>query len=98
MKELCGDGIQQKKGFTDIHQHLIFGVDDGPGTSRGSYNMLRMAKQEGISRIIATPHVIPGIKDFDIPLFRKRLWRIRAFCERWQIGVEVFPGSEILYT
>ena len=60
--------------------------------------MLRAAEQNGICRIIATPHVIPGVKAFDMALFLKRLERIRSYCEQWQLSVEVFPGSEILYT
>ena len=86
------------KRFTDIHQHLVFGVDDGPRTSRGSHAMLQMAKQNGIGRIIATPHVVPGVTAFDMDLFQKRMGRIRSFCEERELGVEVFPGSEILYT
>ena len=42
--------------MTDIHCHLLFGVDDGPETMEESARMLRYAKEQGIRRIIATPH------------------------------------------
>lgn len=40
----------------DIHNHIIFGVDDGPKTIDESLNILREAVDLGISEIIATPH------------------------------------------
>ena len=44
------------KGYTDIHMHLIPGVDDGASNLDMSMAMLAMAKEEGIQTIFATPH------------------------------------------
>jgi len=41
--------------MTDIHMHLIPGVDDGAMDMEMALMML-LAKDQGISRIIATPH------------------------------------------
>ncbi|QJX64163.1 tyrosine protein phosphatase [Niallia circulans] len=40
----------------DIHCHILPGVDDGPKILEESLNMAKLAVQEGIKTIIATPH------------------------------------------
>jgi protein-tyrosine phosphatase len=44
----------------DIHHHCLPGVDDGPHTLAESIDLCRMAADEGIETIIATPHVLRG--------------------------------------
>ena len=42
--------------YTDIHSHLLFGVDDGARNLDESLKMLALSVKEGIRTIIATPH------------------------------------------
>ncbi|MGA8806345.1 MAG: CpsB/CapC family capsule biosynthesis tyrosine phosphatase [Thermoanaerobaculia bacterium] len=44
----------------DIHHHCLPGVDDGPRTLAESVDLCRMAAEEGIETIVATPHVLRG--------------------------------------
>jgi protein-tyrosine phosphatase len=44
----------------DIHHHCLPGVDDGPRTMAESVDLCRMAADEGIDTIVATPHVLRG--------------------------------------
>jgi protein-tyrosine phosphatase len=44
----------------DIHHHCLPGVDDGPRTMTESVELCRMAADEGIETIVATPHVLRG--------------------------------------
>ena len=46
--------IQERK-MIDIHMHLIPGVDDGAMDMEMALVMMIRAKEQGISRIIATP-------------------------------------------
>jgi protein-tyrosine phosphatase len=44
----------------DIHHHCLPGVDDGPRDFEGAVALCRMAADDGIETIIATPHVLRG--------------------------------------
>ncbi|HYK05985.1 MAG TPA: CpsB/CapC family capsule biosynthesis tyrosine phosphatase [Thermoanaerobaculia bacterium] len=44
----------------DIHHHILPGVDDGPHELDEAVEMCRMAVDEGIETIVATPHVLRG--------------------------------------
>ena len=41
----------------DLHCHVLPGVDDGPATVEGAIALARVARQDGITTIAATPHV-----------------------------------------
>ena len=50
-------------GFHDIHCHLIPGVDDGSESIEESLAALRREYEEGVRRVICTPHIAPGETD-----------------------------------
>lgn len=52
-------------GLTDIHSHLLPGLDDGSKNMADTIFLLTGMKEAGISRCITTPHTIPGIWDND---------------------------------
>ena len=41
---------------TDIHCHLLPGVDDGVKTVEESINILKQAIQSGVKNVVFTPH------------------------------------------
>lgn len=55
--------IQRIAALIDIHCHILPGLDDGPLDLQESYEMLRIAREDGISHIFATPHIIKGLYD-----------------------------------
>jgi len=47
--------------FWDLHCHYVWGVDDGARTIEDSVGILRGLAALGFSRVIATPHMRPGL-------------------------------------
>ena len=81
----------------DIHQHVLYGVDDGPEALAEMKTMLDAAVRDGVEAIVATPHARPGIHEFDRELCRERLFCARAYCQERQYALRVLEGAEVLY-
>lgn len=84
--------------FVDIHQHLLFGVDDGAGTRDAMHAMLDAAYQDGTRTVIATPHARPGVCAFERELCRERLCLARQYCREKGYSLRVLEGAEVLLT
>lgn len=85
-------------GFTDIHSHFLYGVDDGPKTPEVMQAMLDAAYENGIRAIMATPHVTPGIHPVDTEKIALHLEQAREYCREKGYDMQLFSGAEILYT
>lgn len=44
----------------DLHCHLLPGIDDGPQTMEEALRLAGLAARNGITHVIATPHIHPG--------------------------------------
>lgn len=44
----------------DIHCHILPGIDDGPASLAESLELARACVADGITHVVATPHVFPG--------------------------------------
>ena len=47
----------------DFHTHILPGVDDGSQSVEESLTLLQMEAEQGITRVVATPHFYPGRDD-----------------------------------
>lgn len=45
--------------MTDLHSHILPGIDDGSESIAESIEMLRMEAEQGIDHVVATPHFYP---------------------------------------
>lgn len=46
--------------LTDFHSHILPGIDDGSRSVEESIAMLRLSREQGIERIVLTPHFYPN--------------------------------------
>lgn len=80
--------------FIDTHTHITWGIDDGIPTLEDCKAALRMAKEDGIERIIATPHFIPGKQGVgDIQKIVDRMIEVQKLARMY--GIKYYPGSEL---
>jgi protein-tyrosine phosphatase len=52
-------------GFIDLHCHWVAAIDDGARTPEQGIEMLRRLQKAGFARVVATPHMRPGMFDND---------------------------------
>lgn len=88
----------EQKFYTDIHCHILFGVDDGAQTIEESESMIAAAREEGIRTIYLTPHYIYGENDYDPKLLREHFDQLQQRCGERFDDVTLYLGNEILYT
>ena len=84
--------------YTDIHSHMIWGVDDGAETKEETIRMLQEAVVDGIGRIICTPHVTPGVYEFPEETFLEHFREAREYIEQEKLPLRLYRGAELLYT
>ena len=84
--------------FVDMHSHVIWGVDDGAEQKAETFRMLKEAAEDGIGKIICTPHVTPGVYEFPEEEFLAHFREAEEFIRREGLDLKLYTGAEILYT
>ena len=79
---------------TDIHSHLIPGVDDGAENMNESIRLISQLKELGYRKLILTPHVRYGSFDNDTSTFDKRLEDVKDAIHEEGINIELEVGAE----
>jgi protein-tyrosine phosphatase len=83
------------EGFTDLHSHLVPGVDDGSRTTEEAVSGIRALQQDGIRTIVTTPH-LDGSLTRDREMFQARLQEVGESFERLDREVkEVLPDVDL---
>lgn len=77
----------------DIHCHILPGVDDGSPDIDTSLKMARIAAQDGIRAIIATPHV--GDNDLERKVIIEKVELLNSELKKKEIELKIYPGGEI---
>ena len=90
------------EGFIDMHCHILPGVDDGAKDIKETKEMLRIAYEEGIRCIIATPHHHPRRGRENPKILRRQAKLLREAAHeiddhfRIYLGTEIFFGQDIV--
>lgn len=83
--------------ITDFHSHILPGIDDGSRSTTESLQLLRMEAEQGIGRVIATPHFYANHDDPERFLARRAASEARlreAMAD--QTGLpQVITGAEV---
>lgn len=79
----------------DIHNHVLIGVDDGPGNSEEAVKLLKQAVDNGITDIIATPHHKTTHYTNPSSTVFQKLDELNTIIEEENLHIKVHPGQEI---
>ena len=78
----------------DIHSHIAWEIDDGMPNIEDAKKALQQAKDDGITAIISTPHVIPGQTDKEIlNEIKKRQMELKELAKEY--GIDIYFGAEM---
>jgi protein-tyrosine phosphatase len=80
----------------DLHCHIVPGIDDGPDTLEASLRMMRIAEEDGIKTIIATPHYYRGRFEAEAQRVKALIEELKLSAEKENIGVDIIQGNEVL--
>lgn len=90
--------------MTDIHTHILPGMDDGAATVSQSLAMLQSCKEQGVDTVVLTPHFYPWMEALD-SFLERRDTAYRQLEEAWEpdmprlvLGAEVawYPNLDIM--
>lgn len=86
--------------MTDIHTHILFGMDDGAKDIDASLEMLKEQVNQGITQIVLTPHFLPFKDDLDsfIEKRNKHFEILKRAVVEQGLEVELKIGAEIMFS
>lgn len=85
--------------IVDFHSHILPGIDDGSASVAESIQMLRLEKEQGICRVIATPHYYPQCESPESFLTRRNAAETElraALAEHGELP-QVICGAEVYF-
>jgi len=82
--------------MVDLHCHILPGLDDGAKNLEEAVEMAKIAEDEGIERIVATPHLFRGdFRHQDLGVIEKKRKELDRVLEANNLQVELLNGAEV---
>jgi protein-tyrosine phosphatase len=87
--------MQEDDFFTDIHCHIVPGIDDGSANLTDSLSMARTAEADGTKSIVATPHQLGANSQVSAEAIRQGVANLQTALNAEGIGVSILPGADV---
>lgn len=81
--------------IVDIHSHVLAGLDDGPRTADESLRMCRRYVAEGVTTVIATPHMCDPRYEVRPEAVRRGVEELSAACHRQGLDLKILAGGDV---
>lgn len=78
--------------ITDLHSHILFGIDDGADTIEESVKMLRIAENQGVKNLFCTSHHWQSVTED----YEQNFTLLKERVKREGININLYTGMEIL--
>ncbi len=79
----------------DIHNHTLFGVDDGPETIEESMELIRIAASRGVTHVIVTPHFNKRDYHLNQDKVSTNFQLLKEETAKENINIELYLGNEV---
>src|SRR5665213_213954 len=79
---------------TDMHSHLIPGIDDGAQTIEDSVQLIRELHEMGFKKLITTPHIMSDYYKNTPENIKEGLEKVRAAIKTAGIPIEIDAAAE----
>jgi protein-tyrosine phosphatase len=86
---LIGEVLQ-----TDMHSHLIPGIDDGSPDLETSIQLILELKNMGYQKLITTPHTMLGLYNNNSKIIKEGLKKVKNELKKRKISIELEAASE----
>lgn len=84
--------------LTDLHIHLLCGVDDGAKTEADMYAMLDAACKDGTRVLCATPHFHPGFWGDNVAAAGEAFAKLTTYAKEKYPDLRLCRGNELRYS
>lgn len=81
--------------MVDLHCHILPGLDDGPDSAAESAEMCRLAADDGITDIVATPHAFDDRHDVSLERRDACIEKFNAILRTRGLNLRLRPGAEV---
>jgi protein-tyrosine phosphatase len=81
-------------GFVDLHNHLLWGIDDGCASLEESLASARLLVAMGFDTVATSPHAAGDFPSLDWALCERRRAEVQAAFAREGIPLTLHPNSE----
>jgi len=82
--------------YTDIHSHLLWGIDDGAPTEAVTKVLVSQIKALGFARCITTPHVMTAIWENTTAGITSKALEVAHAQEHWEERIPIKAAAEYL--
>lgn len=79
----------------DVHCHILPNFDDGAKSLEVALQMARLAVDDGITHLVCTPHIYPGLFDYDTKHIQAAADAFRSELELADIPLTLAIGADI---
>ena len=81
-------------GLTDVHSHLLPGIDDGAQSMEDSVDLVRQLGALGFKKLVTTPHIIHDFYPNNAEIIRSKLHDLKQRLLQEDIKIDLNAAAE----
>jgi protein-tyrosine phosphatase len=78
----------------DLHCHILPGIDDGAPDLASALEMAAAFAGEGVTGVVCTPHILPGVYPNAGPAIRAAVARLQLELDEHGVALTLHPGAD----